>query len=156
MDSENTLLLNGVKVRTRQTAFGEYLKEWEMKYNPEGFNLLQYQDIRLNAGAVRFSMSAQRWVSETNARGIISEAGHYGGTYAHNAIALEFCAAISPAFKLGVYVDYLEMKEQTAQRLLKSYQFFLAKIEDNTLEANQMARDLLTAARRVGTPEDGH
>ena len=118
-----------------------------MKYNPEGFNVLRYQDIRMTAGSVRFSMSAQKWKEETNAKGIESEAGRYGGTYAHNAIALEFCAAISPAFKLGVFVDYLELKEQNAQRWLKTYQFFLSKIEQNTLEASQLAHDLLDAAQ---------
>ena len=82
-----------------------YLTEWELRSNRNNFNVLRYQDIRMNACAVRFSMSSKKWIEETNAVGIISDSGRYGGTYAHNAIALEFCAAISPAFKLGVYID---------------------------------------------------
>ncbi len=181
MASEKIIVLNNIEVRTQITDFGEYLcitdlakvigdktgkilgnwlslistieylKEWEMRYNPTGFNVLRYQDIRLNAGTVRFSMSVQKWVEQTGAKGIISEPGRYGGTFAHNAIALEFCAAISPAFKLGVYTDYLELKEQNARRWLSQYQFFLSKIEHNTLEANQLAHDLLNDAKLLGT-----
>lgn len=180
MVSPNIIVLNGLEVRTQTTEFGEflcltdlskavgdktgkiignwirligtleYLKEWEMKYNPGSFNVLGYEDIRMNAGTVRFSMSAQKWMEETNAKGIISEAGRYGGTYAHSVIALEFCAAISPAFKLGVFADYLELKEQRAQRWLKSWEFFLSRIENSTFEANQFARDLLDDVRKIG------
>ena len=169
---EKTVKLNGVDVRVKDTEHGEYLcitdlakvlgdktgkvignwfslistveylKEWELKFNPNGFNVLRFQDIRMNAGAVRFSLSAKQWIEQTNAIEIISTPGRYGGTYAHNAIALEFCAAISPAFKLGVYVDYLESKEQQGQRWLKTQAFFLRKLEDHTLEANRYARDL--------------
>lgn len=178
MNSPNVIHLNGLEVRTQTTDFGEflcltdlakavgdhtgkilanwlrligtieYLREWELKYNAAGFNVLGYEDIRMNAGTIRFSLSAQKWMEETGARGILSDAGRYGGTYAHSIIALEFCAAVSPAFKLGVFADYLELKEQNAQRWLKSYQFYLEKIENNTLEANQFARDLLDDARQ--------
>ena len=163
--------LNGIEVRAKSTDFGEFLcitdlakvagdnsgkiignwfslistveflKEWELKYNPD-FNVLRYQDIRMNAGVVRFSMSSSKWIKETNAKGIISVAGRYGGTYAHNAIALEFCSAISPAFKLGVYSDYLELKEQAAQSLLEAYSFYMRKIEENALENNRYAQDI--------------
>lgn len=171
MKKGSKINLNGVEVRTKTTEFGEFLcitdlakvagdnsgkiignwfslistveflKEWELKYNPD-FNVLRYQDIRMNAGAVRFSMSSSKWIKETNAKGIISDAGRYGGTYAHNAVALEFCSAISPAFKLGVYSDYLELKEQAAQSLLEAYSFYMRKIEDSTLEANRYAHDI--------------
>lgn len=174
MSEEKKIILNGVKVRTKQTEFGEFLcitdlakvigdstgkiilnwfrvistieflKEWETKYNPN-FNVLEYEYIRKAAGTVRFSLSSKKWIDKTNAKGIISVAGRYGGTYAHNAIALEFCSAISPGFKLGVYTDYLEMKEQAAQSLLNTYRFYLNKIEDNTLETNRFAQDLNAA-----------
>lgn len=178
MSRENKINLNGIEVRTKETEFGEFLcltdlakvigdktgkilgnwfslistieflKEWEVRYNPS-FNVLRYQDIRMTAGSVRFSMSAKKWLKETNAKGIISEAGRYGGSYAHNAIALEFCSAISPAFKLGVYMDYLQLKEDKAQEWLKNYQFYINKIENNTLEANRFARSLNEKAKKA-------
>lgn len=170
MKKGNKIILNGIEVKTKATEFGEFLsitdlakvagdntgkiisnwfrlintieflKEWELKYNPD-FNVLEYEYIRKEAGTVRFSLSSSKWILKTKAKGILSDAGRYGGTYAHNAIALEFCSAISPAFKLGVYTDYLELKEQAAQSLLESYRFFMKKIEDNTLEANRYAQD---------------
>jgi len=171
MKSNKKITLNGVEVRTRQTDYGEFLcltdlakvagdhtgeilsnwlrligtieflKEFEVKFN-ENFDLEQYKIIRGNAGTVRFRLSAKQWISKAKAIGIISEQGRFGGTYAHNAIALEFCSVISPAFKLGVFVDYLMLKEQAAQNLFNTYEFFLEKIEDNTLEANQLAKTI--------------
>ena len=117
------------------------MKEWELKYNPD-FNVLGYEDIRLEAGTIQFSLSAKKWIDRTNAKGVLSETGRYGGTYAHNAIAMEFCTTISPAFKLGVYVDYLELKQQQAKKWLQTYQFYLHKLEDNSIESNRMIRDL--------------
>lgn len=179
MKENQTILLNNIEVRTQTTEFGEYLcltdlakvvgdktgkiignwfsligtieylKEWELKYNATDFNVLRYQDIRMNAGTVRFSMSTKKWIEETNAKGIFSEAGRYGGTFAHNAIALEFCSAISPAFKLGVYADYLELKEEKAQKWLDTYQFYLQKMEDNAMENNQIARDMQEKIKEI-------
>jgi len=88
-------------------------------------------------------MSVKKWILETNAIGLVSQAGRYGGTYAHNAIALEFCAAVSPAFKLGVYVDYIELKEAKAQKWLNTQAFLLKKIEDNTLATNQLVKAII-------------
>ena len=67
----------------------EFLGEWEQIYNPN-FNYLRFQEIRSEAGTVRFSMSAKEWIAETGAIGLISKAGRYGGTYAHRDIAFEF------------------------------------------------------------------
>lgn len=171
MKSNQKINLNGVEVRTRETEHGEFLcltdlakvagdhtgeilsnwlrligtieflKEFEVKFN-DNFDLEEYKIIRANAGTVRFRLSAKQWITKAKAIGIISEQGRFGGTYAHNAIALEFCSVISPAFKLGVYVDYLTLKEKAAQNLLNTYEFFLEKIEDNTLEANQLTRTI--------------
>ncbi len=179
MTAKKTLRLNGIEVRVEDTPLGEFLcltdlakvvgdktgkiignwltligtieflKEWEARYNAEGFNVLGYQDIRMQAGTLRFSMSAQKWIEATGARGIFSDAGRYGGTFAHNAIALEFCAAISPAFKLGVYSDYLELKSQSARRWLDHYSFFLQKIEDNALENTRLAADLREEIKKL-------
>lgn len=170
MEKSSKINLNGIAVRTIETKFGEYLcitdlakvagdntgeilnnwlrlvgtieflKEFESKFN-QHFNFEQYDELRREAGTIRFRLSAKKWIENTAAIGIISKRGKYGGTYAHNAIALEFCSVISPAFKLGVYVDYLTLKENAAQNLLESYSFYMQKIEDTTLEANRYAKD---------------
>nr|WP_318051604.1 KilA-N domain-containing protein [Mesomycoplasma ovipneumoniae] len=47
-------------------------------------------------------MTPQKWIENTNAIGIVSKAGRYGGTYAHSDIAMEFASWISPEFKLYI------------------------------------------------------
>ncbi len=47
------------------------------------------------AGLNSFILTAKRWIETTNAIGLISKAGRYGGTYAHKDIAFEFASWIS-------------------------------------------------------------
>lgn len=65
-----------------------------------------------------FTLSVGNWVEKTNAIGIVSKAGRYGGTYAHKDIAFEFGAAISPMFKLYLIKEYQRLKEQENNPLL--------------------------------------
>ena len=71
-------------MRNRNTI--EFLGIWETLYNPN-FNPLEFEGIRKEAGLNAFTMSPTRWVELTNAIGIISQAGRYGGTYAQSDIA---------------------------------------------------------------------
>lgn len=43
-------------------------------------------------------MSPKKWLETTNAIGIVSKSGRYGGIYAHSDIAFEFDLWISPEF----------------------------------------------------------
>ena len=70
-----------------------------MMYNPN-FKVVKFDHFRKSAGLPTFTMSVTNWVEDTNAIGIYSKSGRYGGTYAHKDIAFEFGAAISPMFKL--------------------------------------------------------
>ena len=45
-------------------------------------------------------MSPSKWIDATNAIGIVSKSGRYGGTFAHSDIAFEFASWVSPEFKL--------------------------------------------------------
>lgn len=83
----------------------EFLAVWEQLNNP-GFNSLEFEGIRKEAGLNRFHLSAKKWVKTTNAKGIISKTGRYGGTYVHKDIAFEFGTWISPAFKLFLIKEY--------------------------------------------------
>ena len=56
-------------------------------------------------------MSPQKWIRETNAIGIISKSGKYGGgTYARSDIAFEFASWISPEFKLYLIKEFERLK----------------------------------------------
>ena len=62
-------------------------------------------------------MTPQQWIKATDAIGIVSKSGRYGGTYAHTDIAFEFASWISPEFKLYIIKDYQRLKKDEADRL---------------------------------------
>ena len=85
------------QLRNRNTI--EFLGIWEEIHNPN-FNYGEFAIIKSYAGLNSYKISVKEWVAKTNAIGIISKAGRYGGTYAHKDIAFEFASSISPVFKL--------------------------------------------------------
>jgi hypothetical protein len=89
----------------------EFLAVWE-QINNENFNSTEFEGIKNEAGTNRFIMSAKQWIQRTNAIGILASAGRYGGTYAHKDIAIEFCAWLSPEFKLLLIKEFQRLKEQ--------------------------------------------
>jgi len=95
-------------IRTRTTI--EFLGTWEKLYNPN-FNMVEFDHFKSEAGLPTFVLSAKQWIEKTNAVGIISKSGRYGGTYAHRDIAFEFGAAVSPTFKLYLLKEYQRFKE---------------------------------------------
>ena len=62
-------------------------------------------------------MSPKKWIEATDAIGIVSKAGRYGGTFAHSDIAFEFAFWISPEFKLYIIKDYQRLKTDESSRL---------------------------------------
>ena len=62
-------------------------------------------------------MSPKKWLEATNAIGIVSKAGRYGGTYAHSDIAMSFATWISPEFQLYIMKDYRRLKADENSRL---------------------------------------
>ena len=94
-------------MRSRSTI--EFLGLWEQLNNPN-FKLVEFDQFRQESGANSFVLSPQKWIETTNAIGIISKSGRYGGTYAHSDIAFEFASWISPEFKLYIIKDYQRLK----------------------------------------------
>lgn len=101
-------------MRSRSTI--EYLGLWEQLNNPD-FKGLEFESFKNEAGSNAFTLSPQRWIEATNAIGIISKSGRYGGTYAHSDIAFEFASWISPEFKLYIIKDYQRLKKDEAEKL---------------------------------------
>ena len=73
--------------------------------------MVEFDHFRKEAGLPTFTLSVSNWVEMTNAKGIYSVKGRYGGTYAHKDIAFEFGSAISPVFKLLIIKEYQRLKE---------------------------------------------
>ena len=53
---------------------------------------VEFEGVKNKAGANDFTMSPKKWIESTNAIGIISKSGRYGGTFAHSDIAFEFAS----------------------------------------------------------------
>lgn len=94
-------------MRSRSTI--EFLGLWENLNNPN-FKLVEFDQFKQEAGTNSFVLPPQKWIDRTNAIGIISKSGRYGGTYAHTDIAFEFASWISPEFKLYIIKDYQRLK----------------------------------------------
>ena len=101
-------------MRNRNTL--EFIGLWEALNNPN-FNRVQFDTFRSEAGLNRFTMTPGKWIESTDAIGIVSKAGRYGGTYAHYDIAMEFASWLSPEFKLYIIQDYKRLKEDENSRL---------------------------------------
>ena len=78
---------------------------------------MQFDTFRNEAGLNRFTMTPSKWIESTDAIGIVSKAGRYGGTYAHYDIAMEFASWLSPEFKLYIIQDYKRLKEDENSKL---------------------------------------
>jgi len=99
-------------IRTRTTFLGT----WEKIYNPN-FKVVEFDHFKSQAGLPAFVLSPSQWVEKTNATGIFSKAGRYGGTYAHKDIAFEFGSAISAKFKRYLIKEFQRLKEKESDRL---------------------------------------
>lgn len=95
-------------LRNRNTV--EFLDIWE-RINNSNFNYGESAIIKSQVGLNNYKLSVKEWVEKTNAIGLRSTAGRYGGTFAHKDIAFEFGMWISPAFKLYLIKDYERLKE---------------------------------------------
>ena len=112
-------------LRNRMTI--EYLGLWEILYNPN-FKPLEFEGFRKEAGLNAFTLSPQRWIETTNAIGITSKSGRYGGTFAHKDIAFKFASWISVEFELYIIKEFQRLKEQEQAQLGWSAKRELSKI----------------------------
>ncbi len=105
-------------MRSKDTIL--FLGLWEQLNNPD-FKPIEFDRFKNEAGANAFTLSPQKWISSTNAVGIISKSGRYGGTYAHKDIAFEFASWVSAEFKLYLIKDYQRLKNDENSRLSLSW-----------------------------------
>ena len=112
-------------MRNRNTI--EYLGLWETLYNPN-FNPLEFEGVRRNAGLNAFTLSPSQWITATNAIGLISQAGRYGGTYAISDIAFKFANWVSVEFELYLVKEFQRLKAEEQQAIGWSAKRELSKI----------------------------
>jgi hypothetical protein len=100
-------------LRNRNTV--EFIGLWETIHNPD-FKGVEFDTFRKEAGLNSFNLTPRKWVESTDAIGIYSKSGRYGGTYAHKDIAFEFGSWISPLFKLMLLKEFQRLKEEESNR----------------------------------------
>lgn len=102
-------------MRNRNTL--EFLGIWEQIHNP-GFKGGEFETFKKEAGLNSFHLTPKKWIEATQAIGIQSRAGRYGGgTYAHKDLAFEFGSWLSPEFKLYLIKEFQRLKEDENRRL---------------------------------------
>lgn len=112
VERTDTIIQNWL--RNRNTI--ELLGFWEQLYNPD-FNPLEFDGFRKQAGLNSFTLAPKQWIEKTNAKGIVSKPGRYGGTFAHKDIAFEFASWISIEFKLYIIKEFQRLKDDENNRL---------------------------------------
>lgn len=101
-------------LRNRNTI--EFLGIWEHLNNPD-FKPVEFDGFRKQAGLNSFTLTPSQWIEKTNAIGIVSKPGRYGGTYAHKDIAFEFASWISVEFKLYLIKEFQRLKDEERKQL---------------------------------------
>ena len=112
-------------LRNRNTI--EYLGIWE-RLNNLNFKPIEFEGFKKQAGLNSFILTAKQWREKTNAIGIISKQGRYGGTYAHKDIAFEFASWVSVEFKLYLIKEFQRLKENENKNLDWNIKRSLTKI----------------------------
>ncbi len=133
-------------LRSRSTI--ELLGLWEKLYNPD-FKLVEFDQFKNEAGANYFVLSPKKWIEKTNAIGLISKSGRYGGTYAHKDIAFEFASWISIEFKFYLIKEFQRLKEAEQAQLGWDIKRNLTKINyrihTDAIKENLIPRQLTKA-----------
>ena len=112
-------------MRSKMTV--AFLGLWEQLHNPD-FKLVEFDQFKNEAGLNSFVLPPQTWIEKTNAIGLISKSGRYGGTYAHIDIAFEFASWVSVEFKLYLVSEFKRLKAEEQRLLGWSVKRELAKL----------------------------
>ena len=113
-DSERSDYILQNWMRNRSTI--DFIGLWEQFNNPV-FNSIEFDGIKNMSGSNSFSLTPKRWIETTNAIGIVSKTGRYGGTFAHKDIAFEFATWLSAEFKFYLIKEFQRLKADENDRL---------------------------------------
>jgi hypothetical protein len=113
-DAERTNYIIQNWMRTRSAI--EFCRLWEQLNNAD-FKSIVFDAFKNESGSNSFALTPQKWIDSTNAKGIISKSGRYGGTFAHRDIAFEFATWISAEFKFYFIKEFQRLKADESDRL---------------------------------------
>jgi len=114
-DKENPTQIISLWLRTFSTI--SYIGLWETINNPD-FKPHIFEGFKIQSAEPSFWMSPQKWIKETNAIGMISKSGRYGGgTFAHSDLGFKFASWLSPEFELYLVTEFKRLKSEEQKRL---------------------------------------
>jgi len=125
-------------MKTRYTI--EFLGLWEIMNNSD-FKRVEFDTFKEEAGSNSFVLTPQKWINTTNAIGIVSKSGRYGGTYAHKDIAFEFASWISAEFKLYLIKEFQRLKYDESERA--ALEWNAQKVLAQVGEMDEQERDII-------------
>ncbi len=94
----------------------EYIGLWE-QLNNSNFNVVGFDNIRTEVGSNNYTISFKDWIGDTNAIGVQSTAGRYGGTFVHIDIGLHFTSWFDVEFNLYFIKEFQRLKSDEFKRL---------------------------------------
>lgn len=138
----------------RNASTLEFLDMWEKLHNAN-FKPGQMDRFMREAQKRTVAVSAKKYIEETEAIGLVSKSGRYGGTWGHQDVAFNFAYWLSPAFQVRVAKEFLHLKQSEAQRLGKvwSVKREISKA-NHSLQADAI-RAKLVPGKMIGTRKEG-
>lgn len=140
-------------MRNRNTV--EFLGVWEQLHNPD-FKGDEFVTFKEAAGLNNFNLTPRKWIKHTQAIGIVSKSGRYGGgTFAHQDIAINFCYWLSPTFQLYLIKEFQRLKEEEAKRLSLEWNVKRIISKANYHIHTEAVREYLIPPPVAGTKKEG-
>lgn len=140
-------------MRNRNTV--EFLGVWEQLHNPD-FKGDEFVTFKEAAGLNNFNLTPRKWIKATQAIGIVSKSGRYGGgTFAHQDIAINFCYWLSPTFQLYLIKEFQRLKQEESKRLSLEWNVKRIISKANYHIHTEAVREYLIPPRIAGTKHEG-
>lgn len=110
-NQDNAFIVVANWMRNHSTI--SFLGLWEQIHNPN-FKPIEFDRFKAESGDNAFTLTPQQWIKATDAIGIVSKSGRYGGTYTHTDAVKEFLLTptLSPqemAYTYASEADILNM-----------------------------------------------
>ena len=150
-DSERSDYILQNWMRNRGTI--EFIGLWEQFNNPL-FNSIEFDGIKNMSGANSFSLTPKRWIDATNAIGIVSKTGRYGGAFAHrdirDAATLEQLVVLSNMESINAMLLHQQIPQ--AERLIQLNKMAITQMK--SLLQNSQLKKLAKTKNKMRNPGD--
>jgi len=127
----------GVAIIESQAGLNSFtlmLKQWIEKsqqdvgqVNNPDFNPIEFDGFRKEAGLNSFTLTTKQWIEKTNAIGIVSKAGRYGGTY-----GIAKCDTLKAVFaqQAVAQLTRIPWRQNITKNLPDEFRYSLPSIEE--------------------------